>query len=46
MKILTDEEIKDFVAINFNEHFKSIRDEQSLRKIVKSLYTFLTTPDE
>ena len=45
LKILTDEEIKDFVAINFNEYFKSIREEQNLRKVAESLYNFLTTPD-
>ena len=42
-EILTDEEVKDFVAINFSE---SIREEQNLRKVAKSLDTFLTTPDE
>ena len=45
LKILTDEEVKDFVAINFRKYFKSTREEQNLRK-VKSLYIFLTTPDE
>ena len=42
-EILTDEEVKDFVAINFSE---SIREEQNLKKVAKSLDTFLTTPDE
>ena len=46
LKILTDEEVKDFVAINFSEYFKSIREEQNLRKVAKSLYFFLTAPDE
>ena len=46
MKVLTYEEVKDFVAINFNEYFKSIREEQNLRKVAKSLYIFLTIPDE
>ena len=27
LKILTDEEVKDFVAIHFSEHFKYIREE-------------------
>ena len=45
LKILTDEEAKDFVAINFSEYFKSTEEEQNLRKVAKSLY-FLTTPDE
>ena len=43
---MTDEEVGDFVAINFSEYFKSIREEQNLRKVVKSLYIFPTTPDE
>ena len=45
LKVLTDEELEDFIAVNFNEHFKSIREEQNLRKAAKSLYIFLTTPD-
>ena len=43
---MTDEEVKDFVAINFSEYFKSIREEQNPRKVAKSFYIFLTTPDE
>ena len=51
-KILTAEEVKDFVAINFSECFKStkeklyskLNEEQNLRKVAKSLYIFLTTP--
>ena len=46
LKILTDEEVKDFVAINFSEYFKSIREEQNLRKVAKLLYIFLTTTNE
>ena len=46
LEILIDVEVKDFVVINFGEYFKSIRDEQNLRKVAKSLYIFLTTPDE
>ena len=46
LKILTDEEVKDFVAINFGEYFKPIREEQNLWKVAKSLYIFPTTPDE
>ena len=46
LKILTDEEVKDFVAINFSEYFKSLREEQNIRKNAKSLYIFLTTSDE
>ena len=46
LKLLTDEEVKDFVAINFSEYFKSIREKQNLRKVAKFLYIFLTTPDE
>ena len=54
LKILTNEEMKDFVAIDFNEYFKSTREklysklseEQNLRKVAKLLYIFLTISDE
>ena len=54
LKILTDEEVKDFVTVNFSEYFKStkeklyskLNEEQNIRKVAKSLYIFLTTPDE
>ena len=46
LKVLTVEEVKDFVAISFSEYFKSVREEQNLRKVAKSRYIFLTTPDE
>ena len=54
LKILTDEEVKDFVVINFSEYFKSTREQlhsrlsekESLRKMAESLYNFLTTLDE
>ena len=28
LEILTDEEVNDFVAVNFSEYFKSIKEEQ------------------
>ena len=43
---MTDEEVKYFVAINFIEYVKSIKEEKSLRKVAKWLYNFLKTPDE
>ena len=54
LKILTDDKVKDFVAINFGEYFKFIREklywklskEQNLSKVAESLYIFLTRPDE
>ena len=46
LKILTDEEVKDFIAIRFSEYFKSVREEQNLRKAFQSLYIFLTIPDK
>ena len=46
LKILTDEKMNYFVAINFSKYFKSIREEQNLRKVAKLLYIFLTTPHE
>ena len=54
LKILTDEEVKDFVAINFNEYLKStgerlyskLNKEQNRKKVAESFYIFLKTPDE
>ena len=54
LNILTDDDVKDFVAINFSEDFKStkeklyseLNEEQNLRNVAKSLYIFLSTPDE
>ena len=46
LKILNDEEVEDFVAINFREYFRAIREEQNIRKVAKSFYIFLATPDE
>ena len=54
LNVLIDYEVKDFVAINFGEYFRSMakklyskpREEQNLRKVVESLYVFLTTSDE
>ena len=51
---MTDFEVKDFVIINIGKDFKSaeeklyskLSEEQNLRKVVESLYIFLTTPDE
>ena len=53
-KTLVDNEVKDFSVVNFGEYFKSKRaklysklfEEQNIRKVVQSLYIFLTTPDE
>ena len=46
LKISTYEEVNNFVAINFSEYFEFMREEQNFRKIDKSLYLFLTIPDE
>ena len=46
LNILTAEEVKFFVSINFTKYFKSIRKEQNLRKFAELLYIFLRTPDE
>ena len=45
LRILTDEEVKDFSATNFSEYFKlsienlysKLNEEQNLRKVAKSL---------
>ena len=42
LEIFTDEEVKGFVVKNFNE---TKRKEKNLRKVAKSLYIFLTTPN-
>ena len=49
LKILTDDEVKYFVAIQFSEYFKStkeklyskLNEEQNLRKVAESLYISL-----
>ena len=46
LKILTDEEVEDFIAINSSEYFKSIIEEQNLTKVSKYLCIFLATPEE
>ena len=54
LNILTDDEVKDSVVINFREYFKSMKEKlysklnekQSLRKVAEFLYIFLTTADE
>ena len=54
LKSLTNEEVKDFVTIYSSKYFKStieklhsnLNEEQNLKKVAKSLYIFLTTPDE
>ena len=43
LEILADEEVKDFVAINYSE---SIKEDQNLREVAKSFYFVLTAPDE
>ena len=45
-KFFTDETVKDFVAINCSDYFKSIREVQNLRKFAKSLYIFREIPNE
>ena len=54
LKILTDDEVKDFLATNISEYFKSKREKlhskrsekENLRNVAESLYIFLTTSDE
>ena len=40
LKILTDEEVKDFLTINFSAYFKSNREKQNLRKVAKLFLPF------
>ena len=54
LKIVTDEEVKDFALINFSKSFKFTREklypklseEKSLREAVESFYNFLARPPE
>ena len=54
LKILTDDEVKNFVAINLSEYFKCTREKlysklnekKNLIKVAKSLSIVLITPDE
>ena len=51
LKILTGDEVKDFVAIDFSKRFQytgeifysTLSEEQNLRKVSESLYIFLAT---
>ena len=45
-KILPGEKVKHFVAINFSKYFRSVREEQNLIKVAKSLDIFLTTTEK
>ena len=46
LEILTHEEVRNFVAINFGKYCKSIKEKQNPEKVAKLIYIFLTTPDE
>ena len=51
---MIDEELKDFVAINFSEYFKSTKEKlssklnkkENVRKVAKFVYISLKTPNE
>ena len=38
--ILTNEEVKDFIVINFSEYFKFTREEQNLEKLLNRFISF------
>ena len=40
LKILTDEEVKDYVMINFSGYFISTRAEQNLAKLLNHFISF------
>ena len=46
LDILTEEEVKDFVAYHFSEYLNSIREEQNYRKFAKFVYIIPTTADK
>ena len=43
LEVVSDKEVKYVVAINFSQ---CIGQEENLRKVAKSLFIFLTTPDK
>ena len=43
LKILTDEEVENFVVVDFSEYFKSIREEENLIIVANSFHIFLKT---
>ena len=46
LELLTGEEVKDFVAINFSEYFKSTKEKSySKLSLIKLLYISLKTSD-
>ena len=38
--------MEEFAVINFNKCFKSVKEEQNVRKVTKLLFVFLTASDE
>ena len=54
LKVLTDDKVKEFLVMSFDEYFQSLREKlysklsevENLRKIAELVYIFLTTPDE
>ena len=50
LKILTHEEVKDFLVIDEKlireKLFSKLNEEQNFRNVVKMFYIFVTTPDE
>ena len=54
LKVLNSDEVKDLVALNFGEYFKSereklyskLRQEQNIRNVTELLYIFPTTLDD
>ena len=54
LKVLNSDEVKDLVALNFGEYFKSereklyskLREEQNIRNVTDLLYIFPTTLDD
>ena len=43
LKILTDEEVENFIVVDFSEYFKSIREEENLIIVANSFHIFLKT---
>ena len=40
LEILSEEKVRDFAAIDFSEYFKSLKEEQNLRKFLNPFIYF------
>ena len=46
LKIFADDEVKDFIVINFSKYFKSMKEKLYSKQNLEWLYKFFATPGE